>query len=218
MNTLVQILPFALASAISPVLLTFALLSLGQKEKGTTKAWLFFLGALICICIVGSGIIFLYHGIRAASSQPTNSDIIVSIVVGFLLVLLGLRRLFTKKNSKTQKPKTSDGIFRYFSFGFIIMLANYTTIVMYFPAAVILSHQSSNSIKAFGLAEMVFFSTLPALIGPLCVLVAGSHAHVVLDPMRNFIQKYGRMLIGLVLLILGVYLLYKGINGYLMIK
>jgi cadmium resistance protein CadD (predicted permease) len=45
--------------------------------------------------------------------------------------------------------------------------------------------------------------------------VAGSKAHVILNPLQKFINKYGRFLIALVFGVLGLYLLAKGVHSIL---
>lgn len=210
MNAVLEILPFALASAVSPLLLTFSILVLSSPKKGLQKAWMFVLGNAITISIVGSFIILLNLGAKQKVAQPTLVDVAFGFLAGLLLIIIAIRQFVKKPQPPKQQAKGKDGLLKYLALGMVLMLSNYSTIIMYFPAATVLSTQfHTTTEKLYGLVAMIMFSLLPSLIGPVITVLMGKHANVVLVPLQKFVSKYGHILVAILFGAIGVFLLFK---------
>lgn len=216
MNAVLEILPFALASAVSPLLLTFSILVLSSPQKGLQKAWLFVLGNAITITIVGSLIILLNIGVKQNVSEPSLVDIAFGFLAGVLLILIAIRQFLKKPKPTQQKTTGKDNLLKYLVLGMGLMLSNYSTIIMYFPAATILSTQfHTTDAKIYGLITMIVFSLVPSLIGPVVTVLLGKHAGVVLVPLQKFVSKYGHILVAILFGAIGIFLIFKAVNKFL---
>lgn len=206
-NEFFAILPFAAASAVSPLLFTFALLVASQKNKSLLKSVLFLLGSTVAITLVGFVIFFLLAKL-SPSTTFTTKDAYIDMVIGVVLVAFALHQFVVKK---PQKKKTSRaiGLLGALSLGFGFMLANSSTIIMYFPAAHVASFYPT-PVKFELLAIMVLFSVIPALAPP--VLLRAIRSQKAIDSIKNFVNEKGRYIIALVFGVLGLIEIFKALR------
>jgi hypothetical protein len=202
-----EILPFALAAAVSPILFTFALLVSGQKDKSFLKSMLFLLGSAITIFAIGF-VLFFFLSKISPSSTFTSKDAWLDLIIGIALVLFALKQLFFKKQKKATKPKTLSIVGSFF-LGLVLMLSNSSTIIMFFPAAHVASFYSIN-IKIELLLIMVIFSLIPAIAPPVILKVIRSQKTI--DSIKSFINSNGSYIIAVVFGILGILEIVKSLR------
>lgn len=214
-ETLILLLPVAAASAVSPLLLTASIISLSSPKKALVKAFAMAAGCLVTLIPVAVFILFFDNQVASVqtSSSATGRDVL-HMVVGLGLVVLIIYD-YTKRTKKPKQQKllnADKGAGKYFLAGLGLMAANFTTLMMYVPAAAIINKSGGDIfVKIAGLIEMVIFSMLPVIIGPALVLIMGKRADLVLKPLSGFMAKYGSDLISVIFGILGVYLFIEGL-------
>lgn len=206
-NEFLAILPFALASAVSPLLFTFSLLVASQKEKSLLKSLLFILGAGIAISLVGFIIFFLLAKLSPSTTFKPR-DAYIDLIIGVVLVLFAARQFIVKK-PKGKKPSRNISLLGALSIGFGFMLANTSTIIMYFPAAHVASFYST-SIKFSLLAIMVVFSLVPAIVPPALLKLIRSEKTI--ESIKSFVNAKGRYIIAIVFAVLGIFEIIKALK------
>ncbi|MBI2798075.1 GAP family protein [Candidatus Saccharibacteria bacterium] len=217
-ETLVKLLPVAVASAVSPLLLTASIFVLASPKRPVAKAFMLAVGGLLVLVPVSIFIVFFDNQVAAIQAGPSgNGRDVLHMVAGVLLVVLILHDLKKRKTKKHQNLLTkSNELWKYVVGGFGLMLVNVTTLMMYVPAAAILNQSGlSDAGRLLGLAEMVAFSLLPYLIGPVLVILLGKRSGLVLKPLSHFMDRYGNDLIAVIFGILGVYLFIEGLLNFI---
>ncbi len=206
-SLLIDILPFALASAVSPLIFTIAVLVASQKKSANLKSVLFTLGAASAISIIGFVIFFLLARVSPGTTY-TLTDARIDLVLGIFLIGFALYQFFVAKPKKHRtKQVISDGAA--FSIGFGFMVLNTSTIIMYIPAAHVASYYS-NLIKIELLAVMVLFSLIPAIVPP--ILLALIHSPKRINSIKNAVNKNSRYIIAAIFGLIGIFELIKAIQ------
>lgn len=206
------ILPFAIGSAMSPLILTASIFAISQPKRPLAKSLAFLAGAAISIAIIGSFIILLNLGAKKASSQPSLVDAEFQLVAGVALIIFALRKLFKKRTNTNKHSNKATSVWKYFVLGIGLMAVNTSTIFLYFPAAVVLTKESATmSARVSALGVMILFSLLPAMVAPLLLVVLGKHAQPVLRKLSDFVERFGPVIIAVLFGLIGVFLLIKSI-------
>lgn len=209
-----QVIPVALGAAVSPVLLTVTILILSGRHYQKVRAASFITGAALDIFLVG--IIGLSVGNLTLPKAPPLTLGAIDIGLGILLILLGIKRIFSKNNKKggtaeedDQSPKYKDNLLK----GMAIMGVNFTTWVLYVEAIKIINVSDLNSVQQLILLLIVItIVLLPAIIPLIIYLVIPGRAQQILNHIYDFLQKYSRYIAFVIFLIFGIYLIVKGIN------
>ncbi len=204
---IIDILPFALASAVSPLIFTIAVLVASQKKAANVKSALFTLGAATAISIIGFVIFFLLSRVSPGSNY-TLTDARIDLLLGIFLIGFALYQFFVAKPKKHHpKQVISDG--GAFSIGFGFMILNTSTIIMYVPAAHVASYYST-VVKIELLIVMVLFSLIPAIVPP--ILLALIHSPKRINTIKNSVNKNSRYIIAAIFGAIGIFELIKAIQ------
>ncbi len=210
---LASVLPLAIGAAISPTILAAQLLLLSNKSDPLKKS---------AAALVGSGLVLiLYTAIPLAlgagsssSSSPSTVDGIVKLVFAVLLLGLGVRAaLGSGSGSKEQKRKPAEGpgLVRSFEFGAVMMLINFTTLALYFPAIHEVAASPESSSDKFVAILIVFLITMiPAYVPLLATIALGEHARRVLAKFNLFLTSHQQ---GLKVGICFLFAAYLGVSG-----
>ncbi|MDP4038882.1 MAG: GAP family protein [bacterium] len=219
-DTLINLLPFALGSAISPVMLTGSVLILSSKISPVKKAIGFAFGsaaALVAIAIM----IFLLSAkagqLKIGSHQSTGQDIL-HVAAGLLLIYFAIKTAIKKPKtpSSNQAKKHKRGLAAFILLGIILMGTNISTLALYFPASAVISKSGLNSLqKTLSMAFMMIFSLIPVFLPLLLVIILGKHSDKLLGSLNRSVTKYGSYVMGGLFGIFGIYLFVKGILAFL---
>ncbi len=206
-SLLIDILPFALASAVSPLMFTIAVLVASQKKSANIKSALFIFGGAVAISIIGFVIFFLLARVSPGTSY-TLTDARIDLILGIFLISFALYQFFIAKPPKqhTQKVISDAGAF---GLGFGFMILNTSTIIMYIPAAHVASYYS-NTVKVELLSVMVLFSLIPAIVPPL--MLALIHSPQKITAIKNSVNKNSRYIIAIIFGLIGIFELVKAIQ------
>ena len=199
----IEIIPFALAAAISPLIFTVALLVASQKNNSFLKSMLFLLGAFVSISAIGSAI-FIFLSRVSPARQPTREDAVIDLLIGILLIGFAIFQMLSKKT----KNKASNNLSGYkaLGMGVIFMALNTSTIIMFLPAAHVASYYS-DGVKIELLAVMIFFALLPVLIPPAMLVLIKSKTRI--DSIKNIVNTKGQYIVAAVFGLLGIFELIK---------
>lgn len=203
----IQILPFALASAVSPLLFTFALLVASQKERSLLKSMLFLLGSAAAIFAIGYVIFFVLAEVSPEKTFTTK-DAYIDLSIGVLLIGFALRQ-FVKKKPTKDKPNKNLTLLAALGLGFGLMAVNSSTIIMFLPAAHLASYYST-AIKLELLGIMVIFSLVPAIVPPAILRIIRSEKTII--QIKSFVTVNGRYIIAAVFGLLGVLEIFKALK------
>jgi len=199
----IEIIPFALAAAISPLIFTVALLVASQKNNSFLKSMLFLLGAFVSISAIGSAI-FIFLSRVSPARQPTAGDAVIDLLIGVLLIGFAIFQMLSKKT----KNKASNNLSGYktLAMGVIFMALNTSTIIMFLPAAHVASYYS-DGVKIELLAVMIFFALLPVLIPPVMLVLIKSKNRI--DSIKDIVNTKGQYIVAAVFGLLGIFELIK---------
>jgi Sap, sulfolipid-1-addressing protein len=212
MNSLLaQIVPLALAAAISPVLFLLQVNTLtGVRPISRGSA-----------LIAGAGVVLIVLstiGVHLGDTEFSTNDglqAVINIVLGALLVAVGLRGLFW---APKPKPRTGDSkptsVTRSFVAGAGGMASNITTFALYIPALVLIA-DSELPLGQQGVAALVILVlTLMVAWVPLALAVAVPGASTrFLPALGDWMSANNRWIQVALGFGFGVWLLVTGVNG-----
>lgn len=215
--TLFLILPFALAGALSPVMLTQQTLLLTTRQ-GLRAAAHYALGAALVLFLFVLSLIF-FGQVISLPHEPTLSRQ-ADIILGLGLVLLAAILLITARRRPEPEAERASPRPRSFSpisslgFGSFSMATNFTTLALMLPAAKLIATADHRILERLMLASvLIIIATTPAWLPPTLARLAPGQANPFLARLGNLIQRYGLKIVIGALFLLGLFLLAKGLSG-----
>ena len=129
------VIPLALGAAVTPTIIAAKLLSLTAKTRPLARAWALAGGCAVVLV----GVSVLASAVAAGSGgsdSPSRAGGIVKLVAAVLLVGLGTRALRHRGDPPKPKPHKDERphLGRSFVFGAGLMVTNFSSLVLYFPA------------------------------------------------------------------------------------
>ncbi len=186
------VLPLAFGAAVSPTLLAMQLVMLSRKTAPLGRAWAFAAGAAVVLAAFAA-VALLVARSTGGPSSPSEAGAIVKLVAAALLLVLGVRTM--RRAPQPAKPEhvAARPEERAFAVGAGLMLTNFSSIVLFFPA------MHAIGISKVGLAGQVVafvllyaITLLPAYGPPLIVTVMGSRATPLLQALDRFFADHKR--------------------------
>jgi hypothetical protein len=186
------VIPLALGAAISPTILAVQLVTLSRTTAPLRRAWS--LAAGCAPMLAGySALALLVAKSTGGSSSPCSAGAIVKLVAAALLIALTARNL--RRPEQPTKPEHAGAhpARQSFVFGVGLMLLNFSSILLYFPAA----HEVGTSKvtltgKVVVFALLYVIALLPAFGPPLVVTLLGARATPLLERLNRFFAVYRR--------------------------
>ena len=212
-GTLLLMLPFALAGAVSPMVLTEQTVVLASSG-GRRTALRYAAGAVLMLFIY----VVVLTAFGRLISLPTHLTFSARLEIGLGVVLILLAVFFrhrgkvkaVRRDSAKTKPKVTSG--QAFGLGVVGMATNVTTIAMMVPATKIISGAGLGLLEDLILALiLVAIASIPAWLPVTLVMIAPGPAQRFLNALGNFLGKYGRRLVVVLFAGLGLYLVIKGL-------
>ena len=138
---LINILPLALGAAISPTALMGIIILLSISNRPKLQGFGYYIGAIILIIIVVILGILLGAGITSVTPKPNPILDSIDILLGIILFLAGIKRIFQAQKSPTRlfhgddKSKSNLVFFiKGVSYGFGLFLINFSTSIIVLEA------------------------------------------------------------------------------------
>jgi threonine/homoserine/homoserine lactone efflux protein len=207
-----SILPLAVASAASPIILGVSITLLARKNTGAAIALLLG-GIIVAMLLAAAGMSVAAEDDKAAEAlgmEPRAAD----IAIGVLLMAFGIKELLEKPKQE-QAPsgaKKSRGFFKWLAISFIGNITNFDAVLLNLAAV----RQIFNSTAELGyqlalLAFCDFFFVAPALLPLVFYFLMPEKSERLLSPVGKWMQKYGHYLVGAIFLVFGAYLILKAV-------
>jgi len=217
-GTFLLVLPFAFVGALSPVMLTQQVFVLATAD-GRRAAARYAIGAVVTLYAFTALMTFFGRAI-SLPAEPTLSDSL-DIVLGLLLLLAAfvvvkLRRkaLDPVKPAREEADGVRLGPRRALGFGAFSMATNLTTLAVIVPAAKIIAGSELDAVGRGVLVTLVvLIASTPAWLPIALTRVAPGPAEHALRWVGNLIETRGRQLVVLFLIVLGLFLLVRGMVG-----
>jgi len=153
------------------------------------------------------------------TQDPTGTrtiDNIVDLCFALLFTYFGIKSFLHKDKDNTKKFSHDESrkLFLWLGIGFLISITNFDAVIFDITAAKEIGQAAIDDGKKLILyiAESLFFN-MPIVLPLVVYLIAPKTATKILDPLNNFLTKYGRFIVGFIFLGFGIYLGYKGIVG-----
>lgn len=214
-----QIIPLALGAAVSPTALMGIILLLSISKKPKLQGFGYYIGAVILILIVILLGILLGVGITSASQKPNPIFAGIDVLLGIFLLLFGFRRIF--KTQKSQKKffqghkKHTSKIVQFLeglSFGFGMFLINFSTTIIVLAAGKEIGASSVDLIGKLIVITILTIITLIVCEVPLLMYILfPEKANNILSKVNKWMQRNGHYLMGVVILVIGIYLICTGL-------
>jgi len=209
------ILPFAAASAVSPVMLTEQTYLLARGRKSAKR---YALGAFLTV-FVFIALATLFGRVISLPTEPTLSASL-DVALGALLLILGgalyLIELRSTGDSSKRKQKQQRSVSdrKAFAFGIFSMGTNFTTLALVLPAAKIIADAGLDYPDRLVLEILLALTaSVPAWLPLALTRVSPGRASRALNWVDQTIEMHGKKLVALLLVVLGGFLLLKGIIG-----
>jgi len=205
----------AIGGSIAPPLLLLTILFLGSRRP-LPNASALALGYFTTCAVVGISGLILFGG---AESTVSTIGRVISMTIGALLIVLGLRSLLDSPDPDASPPAWMESIKvmsppRAFGFGmalFPLQVKNLAIFVACLNLIIASSLSPQGSIAALGLVLVVFVILVLVLIG-LNASVP-QRASEVLGSLRTWMEKNNRPITIVLCLVFGAFFLARGLLG-----
>lgn len=217
-SLLTQTLPLALGAAVSPTALMGIILLLSISKKPKISGMGYYVGSILLVLIVLVLGFVLGTGVSQATTHPNPILAVIDLILGFILFVMGIIRIFRPQKSPKHRfggehPDASNLIVfvKGLSFGFVMFLINFSTTIIVLEAGKIIATSSVYITGKALVSVILILITLLVCEIPLLIyfLVPGSSERI-LSKINVWMQKNGHILMGIVILIIGLYLLWIG--------
>jgi len=205
----------AIGGSIAPPLLLLTILFLGSRRP-LPNASALALGYFTTCAVVGISGLILFGG---AESTVSTIGRVISMTIGALLIVLGLRSLLDSPDPDASPPAWMESIKvmsppRAFGFGmalFPLQVKNLAIFVACLNLIIASSLSPQGSIAALGLVLVVFVILVLVLIGLYASVP--QRASEVLGSLRTWMEKNNRPITVVLCLVFGAFFLARGLLG-----
>jgi len=216
-NIITEILFLSLGASINPTNLTIILLYLGAENHPLRKGSSYYAGNFTAAFVWT--FLSLLFGAALLAIIPHFSTFIsacIDISLGFILLLLGIyfyRKRKPQKNDKVKEAKKEPGLYKVYSFGFFMNIANYSSIPLLFVAS-----------KDVGLTGLSFEYQISLLL-VICLImnimveiplifyiIERQRAVKILRKANVLFTSKGNIIIGIYIFLIGIFLIWRGLN------
>jgi len=215
-DELTELIPLALVIALSPLSIVPAVLVLHSPRPRPSglaflTGWVIGLVALTTLFIGVSGLL------GGMGGQPPTWTSWVRIVIGVALIAFGISRWLTRHSKPHQMPGTKHvteaGPVKAFAIGAVLTVANPK--VLFVCAAAGLAIGSSGLGHGIWGAEAVFVAVAASTVALpiLAYTLSGDRLDPYLDRLKVWMEKHNAALVAAILVVIGLLVLYKGIQG-----
>jgi len=212
-----KIVPLSIGAAFSPTVLALLLVVLAGKRSGA-RGTSFVLGLLVVFAGLTVLGLVISHSTHASPSR-TDVTRAIDVMAGSLLLLLaigtalkGLLREPAPAEAGPPHPDRDPGLVSAFLLGMVIMVTNFSTILLYLPAMrAVSAARVDDGDKVLAVVIALLITLLPILVIYGMAVLVPRYSRPLLDRMRLFIDHHQRTIGIAVELVFGVYLVVKGL-------
>jgi hypothetical protein len=207
------VLPLALAASISPTVLALQLLTLSRKNAPVARAWAIAGGCAVVLAVF-SGLALALAQSTGGSKSPSEAGAIVKLVAAALLVAIAVRQVRAPPPVPKPEHVGAHPLRRSFALGIGLMLTNFSSIVLFFPAM----HEIATSDAGVGAQLLAFallyvITLLMAYGPPLFVTLLGTRATPELERLNGVFTAHRRGIGAGLCLVFAVFLAVAAIKA-----
>jgi hypothetical protein len=209
-----RVLPLAFGAAISPTILATAVLVLASPHRAVLRGALYTLGTLVVLVAWTALGLTVLAGVHDHIS-PTQRAVsgAVDATIGLVLVVFGIRQLLLPPRPSTHERSGADGLAAVFALGVVMMLTNFTSLMLYLPAMKdIARFPDPTSDKIVVTAVAIFVTSLAATLPLALRVVAPGPATTILGDVNRFVTRHQRAIVVIVAFAFGAYLMTRGLH------
>jgi len=214
-SLLLRVLPLAFGAAVSPTVLTVIVLLLAgsRSRRGAVG---FALGTLGVSVAIGLAFLFVFNrALQAHHDHTGHRSAVVDVVLGLVLLGLAVREVVAKPKAKEPKAKRERGIGGGFALGAAVMVANFSSLVLYLAALKEIVRADVATVSELVVtAVFIAIMLLPVEIPLLLTVVAPDSSQRILSGIGASVKRHSRTITIIVLVVFGAYLVGKGIARY----
>ena len=212
LEVFLKILPLAIASAASPIILAATVALLSKKNFGC--AFSFLAGCVLAAAVLAAvGISFAAEDDKVAESMGFSPSIF-DIAIGALFLAFGIKVLVEKPAAKQDVPRAgkSGGKIKWFAIGLIGSITNFDAALLNITAVRAIFNSGIALLPKLSLLAFCdFFLLSPALLPIALCILAPEKSQKLLVPVGNAMNKYGRYVVAAIFIIFGILLIKNGI-------
>jgi threonine/homoserine/homoserine lactone efflux protein len=215
---LAKTIPLALGAAVSPTVLAVGLLILSGPRRPVARGTAFTAGVLVTLgALTAIGLTLTHHAIQGTSKHDPITRAIDG-TVGVVLLLLALatvlRAVTTDRDAPAPKadadPDKHASLAAAFVLGMAMMMANFSTILLYLPAMREISAARVATADKAVVVVIVFLITSLAATVPLTLrLVAPGPSARWFTSLHAAVTRHQRQIAVVIEVLFGAYLLVK---------
>jgi threonine/homoserine/homoserine lactone efflux protein len=211
--TLLFILPFGFVGSLSPMMFTEQTLILTTKH-GRRDATAYAIGAIFTLLIFTSVLVIFGRAIQLPDNTSLSAglDLLIGVVMLLAAVLIHRSPDQLTSRSKGRKVPPDLGILGGLGFGVFSMVTNFKALALMVPAAKAIATTGGLLPERIILTVvLVLITSIPAWLPVILTVVAPDLAGRAISAIKRFLDKHGRFLLLLILVVLGVLLVVRGI-------
>ncbi len=216
LHLLLTVLPFALASMVSPLSIIAVMAVLSATKRRALKAVFFAITyaavfSAICLVLVALG------SAATIGGKPSPATAGIDIVLGVILLYVAGRSLTNRVSTPLLRSFDPDAmnVAAVVSMGVLFSASNFSSLIPALAAS-----------KDIGVAAVPPFDKTVALVfllaiasswvwAPVAVyLVTPNNFDRLLDPVIRFLRRHGGQLMAAVLFLIGLYLVVRGVTSF----
>jgi hypothetical protein len=218
---LTKALPLALGAAVSPTVLALSLLILSAPKRPVARGVAYTAGVLTILGVLTAvGLLVTRHGTGMGTDRNPVTRAIDG-TVGFLLLVLALHTVLKALTTDRDDPEAAHrpadpdrytGLGAAFLLGTAMMVANFSTILLYLPAMrEVSSARVDTADKVVVVAVVFLITSLPATLPLLVRVAAPGPAARWFAALHGWVTRHQRQIAVVIEVVFGVYLLAKAL-------
>jgi threonine/homoserine/homoserine lactone efflux protein len=208
-----QVIVAGLAASVSPVAIML-LISVMLQKHARRNSLLFLAGFTLVLITIGVLGVALFH--TTPTGKTSHVDYWIDIALGVLCLAAIPLSLRPRKKTAKRAEAADMSAAKAFVIGAIAMLINSSTIVIYIAGAHLISAAKvSTSDTVLALVIMTFMTLLTLIVPIALYFLLPEKSEKILNGLKGWLIRHNKVIgVGL-LLVIGGYLLGKGIVGLL---
>ena len=216
-DLLPQLSVLAVGGSIAPPLLLLTILFLGS-QRPLTNATALVLGYFAVCAAVGVAGLILFSGTAGAGSTASTIGRVISVALGVLLIVLGLRSLFKTPDPDASLPRWMESVSsitpaRAFGIGMVLFPLQIRVLAIFVACINLIATASLRTLDSIvGLVLMLLIFAIPVLVLIGLYAAMPQRASSMLWSLRAWMEKNNRPITVVLCFVFGAFFLMRGVS------
>ena len=211
LQVLALVVPFGLAGAVSPVMLTEQTVVL-SGPGGRRAAIRYAAGAMLALLAYVAVLLLFGRSIDLPKDPHLDATLDVVVGAGLLVVALVLGLRHPRARKPADAPRRELTAREAFGFGVVSMATNVTTLALVVPAAKAIAASHVGTLgRAVAAVVLVVLASIPAWLPIALTTVAPGPADRGLRALGDLLKRRGHTIMVVVVAALGAFLVVRGV-------